>query len=89
MVPKESGPASSNVDTLKKEVYVNELDTLVDHEARDLIVGPNFPLYDGTKSIKHVDLSPFSKIINLIIENNIDSRQHKIEVGIDRAKFII
>lgn len=54
-----------------------------------MIIGPDAPLHDGTKSIKQVDLSPYFKTINLIIASNIDSHQYKTEVGMDRVKFMI
>lgn len=90
VVPRESDP-SVEAETAEEEasVYTDEVDTLADHEVRDLVVGPDAPPYDGTKSIKQADLSSFFKILNLIIANNIDPRQHKTEVGIDRTKFMI
>lgn len=83
VVPIESSKS------IEDKVYTNELDTLDDPEVRDLIVGPNAPLYDGTKSIKQANMSPFFKIINLIITNNIDHHQHKMKGGMNWVKFMI
>ncbi|XP_040994302.1 K(+) efflux antiporter 6-like [Juglans microcarpa x Juglans regia] len=49
--PRESDP-SGDADMSQDEgsVYTDEIDTLADHEVRELIVGPNAPVYDGTKN---------------------------------------
>ena len=87
---RESGPSGDAAQSQDEGLdYTDEIDTLVDHEVRDLIVGPDAPVYDGSKSIRQADLSSFFKIMNLIIANNIDPRQHKTEVGMDRARFMI
>lgn len=68
---------------------VDGLDGLADHEVRQLVMAPDAPPCDGTKSIKQANLFGFFKIINIIIANNIDPRQHKTEVGMNWAGFMI
>lgn len=72
-----------------KNTIANGLDGLPSHEVRQLIVHPDAPLYDGMKSIRHVRLLDFFKMMYLIIASTIDSRQHKTEVSIDWARFMI
>lgn len=72
-----------------RSVYTDELDALVVHDVRNLIVGLDASLYDGMQSIKHADLSLFFKIMNLIIANNIDPCQHETKIVMDRIKFMI
>lgn len=52
VVPRESSDAEAD----EEEVTTNELDILIDHEIRDLIVSPDALIYDQTKSIKQTDL---------------------------------
>lgn len=72
-VHRESTSVSFDAEAVEEDVYIDELDTLAGHGIRDLIVGPDGPLYDGIKSIERANLSPFFKIMNLVIANNIDS----------------
>lgn len=88
VVPSESDTTCSDVDAIEEEVYTDELHTLVDHGIRDLIIGFDAPMYNGINNIKHDDLSPFFKIMNFIITNNIYPCQHKTKVGIDQTKFM-
>lgn len=54
-----------------------------------MIFHPDALPYDGTKSIKHVHLLDFFKMMNLIIASNIDHQQHKMKVSVDRMRFMI
>lgn len=50
MLPREFDPLGDKRTTQDKGVvYIDEVDTLTDHEVRDLIVGP---MYDRMKSIR-------------------------------------
>lgn len=72
MVPRDSSPASNDVEAVVEDIYTYELYTLADYEVRNLIVAPDAPMYDGTKSLIKANLSPFFKIIKWIIANDID-----------------
>lgn len=84
MVPKKSDPLG-DVETVKGEasVYIDVLDTLTNHVVRDMVVGPDALMYDGTNCIKQADLSYFFNIMNLIISNNIDPQHHKTEISMN------
>lgn len=62
---------------------------LANHEVWYLVVGLDAPPHDGTKSIKHADLSSFLKIMKIVIANNIDHWLYKTEVSMDWARFMI
>ncbi|XP_042964739.1 uncharacterized protein LOC122298962 [Carya illinoinensis] len=85
VVPRESTPAGNGETAEEKDVVITDkINGLADLEVHQSVVGPDAPIYDGSKSIKQVDLS-----MNIIIANNFDPRLYKTEVSMDRARFML